>query len=70
VSYSILCLCLHVSLTCCSCLTGLPIEGAILADEGTFLGLQLFSACCIFTGTFFMAGARVSLGGWSMTKLI
>jgi hypothetical protein len=61
---------LHVWLTCCSCLTGLPIEGAILAEEGSFLGLQLFAACCILVGTCLIAGARVSLGGWSMAKLI
>jgi len=59
-----------MSLTDCSCLTGLPIEGAILAEEGSFLGLQLFAACCILAGTFFIACARVSLGGWSMAKLI
>ncbi|KAH8760685.1 major facilitator superfamily domain-containing protein, partial [Hyaloscypha finlandica] len=44
-----------------SCLTGLPIEGAILAEEGSFLGLQLFSACCILAGTCMIAGARVAL---------
>jgi len=57
-------------LTYSSCLTGLPIEGAILAEEGSFLGLQIFAACCILVGTCLIGGARVSLGGWSMTKLI
>jgi hypothetical protein len=55
---------------CCSCLTGLPIEGAILAEEGSFLGLQLFSSCCILLGTVFIVAARISLGGWSLSKLI
>ncbi|KAJ5308702.1 hypothetical protein N7508_004081 [Penicillium antarcticum] len=39
-------------------LIGTPIGGAILGDNKNFLGLQLFTACCLITSTFLFATVR------------
>ncbi|RDW56590.1 MFS transporter-9 [Coleophoma crateriformis] len=50
-----------------SCLTGLPISGAILNTQGGFyLGLQFFSAVAMVVGACFIGASRVVLGGASL----
>ncbi|TAQ86581.1 hypothetical protein B7494_g5090 [Chlorociboria aeruginascens] len=53
-----------------SVLTSLPIQGAILTREGSFLGLQLFAAVSMILGTIFIVAARIEIAGPSLTKKI
>lgn len=39
-------------------LIGTPIGGAILSDSGSYLGVQLFTACCLITASIFFATLR------------
>ena len=44
-----------------SVLTSLPIQGALLAREGSYLGLQLFAAVSMLIGALLITFARQAL---------
>lgn len=51
-------------------LTGSPIGGAIVAaQDGNYLGLQLFCGCCMFGGLVVFIAARYLQVGFKMTKV-
>ncbi|KAL3422698.1 transporter MCH4-like protein 8 [Phlyctema vagabunda] len=53
-----------------SSLTGLPIQGAILTREGSYLGLQLFAAISMIFGTLLVAFSRYTMVGGSLSKKV
>lgn len=56
-----------------SCLTGLPISGAILNRGGSgegYLGLQVFSAVTMVGGGVVIGGARVWMAGLELGKKV
>jgi len=59
-------------LTISSCLTGLPIQGAILNSQkdAKFSGLQLFAAISIIIGTGLTAGSRFVLAKIHKSKMV
>jgi MFS family permease len=51
-------------------LTGSPIAGALItADNGNYLGLQLFCGVSMFTGVFMFAVARYIQAGFKLAKV-
>lgn len=44
-------------------LIGTPIGGAILSDSGSYLGVQLFTACCLITASGFFVTLRLMRTG-------
>ncbi|KAF4472545.1 monocarboxylate permease [Fusarium albosuccineum] len=51
-------------------LTGSPIGGAIVsAQNGDYLGLQLFCGCAMIAGTVFIFAARYVQVGFKMVKI-
>ncbi|KAJ5412534.1 uncharacterized protein N7487_006893 [Penicillium crustosum] len=51
------------AITSIGLLIGTPIGGAILADTNEFLGVQLFTACCLTTSAVLMACVRFLRSG-------
>ncbi|KAI9743215.1 MAG: hypothetical protein M1818_003061 [Claussenomyces sp. TS43310] len=52
-----------------SCLIGLPIQGAILnAEQGKYLGLQLFCGISMFVGAALVMAARIAHVGFVLNK--
>lgn len=40
-----------------ACLTGLPIQGALIQETGGFLGLIIFSGVCLLAGSVFLTAS-------------
>ncbi|TEY84036.1 hypothetical protein BOTCAL_0022g00100 [Botryotinia calthae] len=61
------------SIIAISCLTGLPISGAILNRGGSrdgYLGLQVFSAVAMLGGGVVIGVARMGMAGWKLEKRV
>lgn len=61
------------SIIAISCLTGLPISGAILNRGGSrdgYLGLQIFSAVAMVGGGVVIGIARMGMAGWKLKKRV
>ncbi|TGO13686.1 hypothetical protein BTUL_0065g00440 [Botrytis tulipae] len=61
------------SIIAISCLTGVPISGAILNGEGSgdeYLGLQIFSAVAMMGEGVVIGVARMGMAGWELGKRV
>ncbi|KAI3060563.1 hypothetical protein CBS147352_28 [Aspergillus niger] len=58
------------AITSVGLLIGTPIGGAILSNSGSYLGVQLFTACCLITSASVFAALRFSRSGMRLAARV